>query len=110
MIEISITRRQFELYFDVSIALGPSRVEATGFAGRLRAERASNGIVLRLAVSLDVNIIEIIKIKASGELRLNTHGHRPQTLAASSSIQPASGSSCTGKLSCSRSSRSTPRS
>ena len=30
------------------------------------------GIVLRLAISLDLNVIEIIKIKGSGELRLNT--------------------------------------
>jgi len=52
------------------VHLGPIDVAASGFAGIYND--ANPGIVLRLAVSLDVNVLEIIKINASGELRLNT--------------------------------------
>ena len=50
--------------------LGPITVQATGAAGIYTD--ANPGLVLRLGVSLDVNLFEIIKINASGELRLNT--------------------------------------
>ena len=86
MIEISINQDKFELYFDVAIALGPITVEATGFAGVY-----ADGLVLCLAVSLDVNLLEIIKIKAGGELRLNTT-QRPRRSRAASRSTPASGS------------------
>ena len=43
---------------------------ATGFAGVYTD--ANPGMTLRLAVSLDINVLDIVKIKATGELRLNT--------------------------------------
>ena len=73
-IEVTLRNNSFELYFDVQMALGPVTVKATGFAG-IYAPNASGqngGMVLRLAVSLDLNVLEIVKIKGSGELRLNT--------------------------------------
>ena len=57
----------------MQLHLGPIDVAASGFAGIYAgATEAHKGIVLRLAVSIDVNVLEIIKISASGELRLNT--------------------------------------
>ncbi|MEP7335688.1 MAG: hypothetical protein ABI717_07900, partial [Actinomycetota bacterium] len=74
-ITLSVSADTFELSFDVMMHLGPIDVAASGFAGIYTGGSAANkGIVLRLAVSLNVNVLEIIKINASGELRLNTTG------------------------------------
>ena len=69
-IEISITNSAFVLAFDVSINLGPFSLRATGFAGVYYD--AHPGLVLRLAISIDISIADIIKITADGELQLNT--------------------------------------
>ena len=52
--------------------LGPIDVAAKGGAGIY--SDSNPGIALVLDVSLDVNIFEIIKIKASGKLQINTTG------------------------------------
>ena len=67
---LRINASTFELSFNVQLHLGPIDVAASGFAGIYTDTHP--GIVLRLAVSLDVNVLDIIKISASGELRLNT--------------------------------------
>ena len=72
-VTLRINAGTFELSFNVQLHLGPIDVAASGFAGIYAGStEAHKGIVLRLAVSLDVNVLEIIKISASGELRLNT--------------------------------------
>ena len=72
-VTLRISAGTFELSFDVQVHLGPIDVAASGFAGIYAgATEAHKGIVLRLAVSLNVNVLDIIKINASGELRLNT--------------------------------------
>ena len=72
-ITLRISNGTFELSFNVVMHLGPIDVSASGFAGIYAGPTETHkGIVLRLAVSLDVNVLEIIKIHASGELRLNT--------------------------------------
>ena len=48
----------------------PVTVQATGAAG-IYAD-AHPGLTLRLGVTVDLNVFEIIKVHASGELRLNT--------------------------------------
>jgi len=70
---LRITNGTFEMSFNITVHLGPIDVSASGFAGIYGgATEAHKGIVLQLAVSLDVNVLDIIKIHASGELRLNT--------------------------------------
>ena len=71
-VTISIGGGAFKLEFDVVINLGPISLKAKGFAGIFTGANA--GMVLRLDVKLDVNILEIFKIKAGGVLELNTSG------------------------------------
>ncbi|HET6548786.1 MAG TPA: calcium-binding protein, partial [Solirubrobacter sp.] len=72
-ISVTYTSGAFELFFDVNVTLGPITVKATGFAGVYGGEDEANpGIVLRLDVSLDASVFDIIKIEAAGEFRLNT--------------------------------------
>ena len=74
-ITLRISNGTFELSFNVTLHLGPINVAAVGFAGIYgAASEPHKAIVLRLAVSIDVNVLDIIKINASGELRLNTTG------------------------------------
>ena len=70
-VDVIVRNGDFEMAFDLTIDVGPFSLQATGGAG-IYADGAHPGIVLRLAVSLDVNLFEIIKINASGELQLNT--------------------------------------
>ena len=72
MVRLVIRQGVFELFFDVDIFLGPITLEASGFAGIYTED--DPGIALRLALSLDVTIFEIFKIKASGFLEFNTRG------------------------------------
>ena len=92
VIEISINQDKFELYFDVAIALGPITVRATGFAGVY-----ADGLVLYLDVALDVNLLEIVKMKASGKLRLNTTA-APKTIPGGISIDVGFRLAMTGEL------------
>lgn len=66
-VRISIASGKFTLEFDVKVHLGPIDVEARGGAGIY-----ADGIVLVLDASLRANIIDVIKINASGKLQLNT--------------------------------------
>ncbi|MDX6411752.1 MAG: large repetitive protein, partial [Gaiellaceae bacterium] len=73
VIEIALDQyNNFTLFFNVSIKLGPFSVKAEGFAGIYGGQYA--GVVLRLAVAIDISIADIIKIDAKGELQLNTTG------------------------------------
>ena len=92
VIEISINQDKFELYFDVAIALGPITVRATGFAGVY-----ADGLVLYLDVALDVNLLEIVKMNASGKLRLNTTA-APKTIPGGISIDVGFRLAMTGQL------------
>ena len=69
-IDLSVSSTAFVLSFDVTIHLGPIDLAASGFAGLY--DDGHPGIVLKLAVSIDVDVFDVIKISASGELRLNT--------------------------------------
>ena len=66
-VDIAIQSNQFTLAFDLTVHIGPIDVHADGFAGVY-----PDGIVLKLAVSFDVNVLSIVHIGASGDLRLNT--------------------------------------
>ncbi len=92
VIEISINQDKFELYFDVAIALGPITVRATGFAGVY-----ADGLVLYLDVALDVNLLDIVKMNASGKLRLNTTA-APKTIPGGISIDVGFRLAMTGQL------------
>ncbi|MBN1192791.1 MAG: hypothetical protein JXA36_03745, partial [Coriobacteriia bacterium] len=70
MVRITIKDRAFELAFEISIELGPLTVQASGFAGIYADDNP--GFAMRLAVSLDLNLLDIVKIKAAGELQINT--------------------------------------
>ena len=76
-VTIALQDSNFTLEFDVEIELGPFTVQASGGAGIYND--LNPGLVLRLGVQLDVNIFEIFKIEAGGELQLNTT-HLDRTL------------------------------
>ncbi|MDT7538944.1 MAG: mucin9, partial [Actinomycetota bacterium] len=67
---IALQGGAFTMEFDVALNIGGLAdlgVSAKGFAGIY-----ADGIALRLAISIDANIGLVIKVVASGELRLNT--------------------------------------
>ena len=66
-ITITALSDRFTIEFDIMLHLGPLEVSAKGGAGIY-----SDGLALLLDVSIDVNMFEIIKIKAAGKLQLNT--------------------------------------
>ncbi|TMC40761.1 MAG: hypothetical protein E6J28_00745, partial [Chloroflexi bacterium] len=69
-LKIAINSSQFTIAFDVSLSLGPLSVQATGFAGIYFDDNP--GLVLRLAISVNFNVFDIIKIVGQGEIRMNT--------------------------------------
>jgi len=66
----------FELSFNVQLPSGPIESDGIRFAGSSRATEAHKGIVLRLAVSLDVNVPRDHQDHRDGELRRNTTNTR----------------------------------
>jgi hypothetical protein len=69
-ITITLQTGVFSIEFDVTIALGPLTVAARG--GAAIYTDSHPGLALLLDVSIDANMFEVIKIKASGKLQLNT--------------------------------------
>ncbi|MBK8118783.1 MAG: hypothetical protein IPK39_05835 [Sulfuritalea sp.] len=69
-ITITLQRDVFSIEFDISLALGPLTVAARG--GAAIYTDSHPGLALLLDVSIEANMFEIIKIKASGKLQLNT--------------------------------------
>ena len=70
--------------------LGPITVSAAGGAGVYTDDNP--GLALRLAVSLDINMFDLVKIKAAGELRLNTSNADAQPRRRRRSARSRSGS------------------
>ena len=77
-VTITLQRDVFSIEFDVSLNLGPLSVEARGGAAIYMDSHP--GMALVLDVQVNANILEIIKIKASGKLELNT-SNTARTLA-----------------------------
>ena len=79
-VSVTYTNGTFELFFDVAVKLGPITVQASGFAGIYGgAQEANKGLVLRLNVSIDVELFDgIITVQAAGEFQLNTTVDRPR--------------------------------
>ena len=77
-LEITINQDKFELYFNVFFAMAGLDFQATGFAGLYYGyeDPGANGLALLLDVSIDAGIgfggFDVIKIKASGKLKINT--------------------------------------
>src|SRR6185295_5737444 len=71
-VTITLQRDVFSIEFDVSLNLGPLSVEARG--GAAIYTDTHPGMALVLDVDVQANIVEVIKIKASGKLELNTSG------------------------------------
>ena len=73
-VSVTYTSGTFELFFDVAVKLGPITVQASGFAGIYAgAQEANKGMVLRLNVSIDVELFDgILTVQAAGEFQLNT--------------------------------------
>ena len=81
-ITIAILSDRFTIEFDVMLTIGPIALSAYGFAG-VYAD-SNPGLVLRLGVSIDVNIFDVFKIDADGELQLNTTGIEREGIGANS--------------------------
>ena len=67
---ITLQAGVFSVEFDVSLNLGPLTVAARG--GAAIYTDSNPGLALLLDVEVNANIFEVIKIKASGKLQLNT--------------------------------------
>ena len=108
-VDVIVRNGAFEMAFDLTIDVGPFSLQATGGAG-IYADGAHSGIALRLGVSLDVNLFEIVKLNATGELQLNTSdiARAPGGVSIGREVLPARALGASS--SCSRSSSSTRRS
>jgi hypothetical protein len=84
---ISLSGTSLLMSIDSDITLGPVSVHATGSAGVYKD--ASPGIALQVAVNVDFNVLQLIKITGNGDLRLNTTGIQ-RTLPNGTSIAPSS--------------------
>jgi hypothetical protein len=71
-ITITMQRDVFSIEFDISLSLGPLSIAAKG--GAAIYTDSAPGLALLLDVSINANMFEVIKIKATGKLQLNTSG------------------------------------
>ena len=70
-VAIAINASSFTLDFNIDISLGPIDLQASGFAG-VYITPGHAGLVLQLDVSINFNILNIVKITGDGQIRLNT--------------------------------------
>ncbi|HTD67143.1 MAG TPA: calcium-binding protein, partial [Candidatus Limnocylindria bacterium] len=69
-ITITLRQGQFSIEFDVELQLGPLIIAARG--GAAIYTDSHPGIALVLDVSVEANLVDVIKIKATGKLQFNT--------------------------------------
>ena len=71
--EIAISGTAFTIQFALALTLGPIVLNASGFAGIYNDPSHDDvGLVLQLDVGINFDILDIVTIKGTGEIRLNT--------------------------------------